>query len=79
VQKPLAGKSTLNRLELGTDGEDLYKRITVDEEAVNRFFVEMYLSTHPEEPEQVIPVCSAEVFEYRCCPGSRRRSQTDRL
>jgi len=26
----------------------------VDEEAVNRFFVEMYLSTHPEEPEQVI-------------------------
>jgi hypothetical protein len=54
LQQPLAGKSTLNRLELSTDGEDRYKKITVDEEAVNRFFVEMYLSTHAEEPEQVI-------------------------
>lgn len=54
LQQPLAGKSTLNRLELSTDGKDLYKKITVDEEAVNRFFVEMYLNTHPEEPERVI-------------------------
>jgi hypothetical protein len=50
----LAGKSTLNRLELGTDGKDHYKKITVDEEGVNRFFVEMYLSTHREIPERVI-------------------------
>jgi hypothetical protein len=54
LEQPLAGKSTLNRLELSTDGKDPYKKITVDEEGVNRFFVEMYLDTHPEEPEQVI-------------------------
>jgi hypothetical protein len=54
LEKPLAGKSTLNRLELSTNGEDLYQKITVDEEAVNRFFVEMYLNAHCEEPEQVI-------------------------
>lgn len=47
-EQPLAGKSTLNRLELGTDGEDRYKRITVDEAALKRFWVRTYLRLHRE-------------------------------
>ena len=42
----LAGKSTLNRLEWGVAGqvnEDRYRRIAVDPEAVDRFFVDVFL------------------------------------
>ena len=49
----LAGKSTLNRLELGTDGEDRYKKITVKEGAVERFFVRSYLRLY-QQPECLI-------------------------
>jgi hypothetical protein len=52
-EQPLAGKSTLNRLELGCDGADRYKKITVDEAALERFFVRMYLRLH-REPERLI-------------------------
>ena len=53
--KPLAGKSTLQRLEAGAvvdAGQDRYKRIAVDGEAVERFFVEVFLSgrSAPSEP-----------------------------
>jgi hypothetical protein len=54
AEQPLAGKSTLNRLELTTDGRDLYKKITVDPEAVRRFWVDLYVATHPEAPAQLI-------------------------
>jgi hypothetical protein len=50
--EPLAGKSTLNRLELGTDGADRYKKITVDAAAVERFFVRTYLRLH-SPPERL--------------------------
>jgi hypothetical protein len=49
----LAGKSTLNRLELGTDGADRYKKITVDEAALQRFWVRTYLRLH-QEPKRLI-------------------------
>jgi len=48
LEQPLAGKSTLNRLELGTDGTDRYKKITVDEAALERFWVRTYLRLHRE-------------------------------
>jgi len=35
-EQRLPGNSTLNRLELTTDGGDPYKKITVDAEAVRR-------------------------------------------
>jgi len=53
VERVLAGKSTLNRLELGVDGQDRYKKITVDEEALQRFFVRAYLRLHAQ-PEGLI-------------------------
>jgi hypothetical protein len=55
--KPLAGKSTLNRLEWGLAeeiGEDRYRRIAVSTEAVDRFFVDVFLDGHEEAPEQIV-------------------------
>jgi hypothetical protein len=55
--KACAGKSTLNRLELtpkGSSGADRYKKIVLDEEAVNRFFVEVFLQAHGEAPKRII-------------------------
>lgn len=52
--KPLAGKSTLNRLELGAVAQDRYHKISVDAEAVDRFFVDVFLSSYEEAPAQII-------------------------
>jgi hypothetical protein len=55
--KPLAGKSTLNRLEWGTSDEareDRYRRIAVSPEAVDRFFVEVFLDAHEEAPAEIV-------------------------
>jgi hypothetical protein len=55
--KACAGKSTLNRLELtakGSSGADRYKKITLDEEAVNRFLVEVFLQAHAEAPTRIV-------------------------
>jgi len=53
-QEVLAGKSTLNRLELSTNGRDRYKKVVVDEEAVERFFVQMYLQSRRRAPRRII-------------------------
>jgi DDE family transposase len=52
--KPLAGKSTLNRLEWGAVKQDRYRKISVDCKAVDRFLVEMFLSAHESVPSQII-------------------------
>jgi Transposase DDE domain group 1 len=52
--KPLAGKSTLNRLEWGAVKQDRYRKISVDSEAVDRFLVEVFLSAHESEPDPII-------------------------
>ncbi len=55
--KPLAGKSTLNRLEWGLSeeiGDDRYRRIAVSQEAVDRFFVEVFLDSHEEPPAEIV-------------------------
>ena len=55
--KPLAGKSTLNRLEWGVADEaveDRYRRIAVSPEAVDRFFVEVFLDGHDGPPEEIV-------------------------
>jgi hypothetical protein len=52
-EEGLAGKSTLNRLELTTDGKDRYKKIVVDEEAIKRFFIRMYLRSRRRAPRQI--------------------------
>lgn len=54
--KPLAGKSTLNRLELYSgDGErdGKYKKIAAKEEAIEEFFVTHFLRVHGEVPWRI--------------------------
>jgi len=54
---PLAGKSTLNRLELAPAGVEHYHRyhkIVCDPEMVDRFFVDTFLRAHPEAPDRII-------------------------
>lgn len=54
--KPLAGKSTLHRLEWGAleqAAEDRYCRMAVDPEAVESFFVEVFLDSFESPPEQI--------------------------
>ena len=52
--KPLAGKSTLNRLEWGAVKQDRYRKISVDSKAVDRFLVETFLSAHESAASQII-------------------------
>ncbi len=52
-----AGKSTLNRLELTTAdarSSDRYKKIEMDMEVVDWFFVETFLRAHDEPPDEII-------------------------
>jgi hypothetical protein len=52
--KPLAGKSTLNRLEWGAVKQDRYRKISVDAQAVDRFLVDTFLSSQESVPTQII-------------------------
>ncbi len=52
--KALAGKSTLNRLELSAAGSDEYKKTPVDAGAVERLLVDLFIQTREEEPELLI-------------------------
>ncbi len=55
--KALAGKSTLNRLELtpvGAGQESRYKKITCRTRDVERLFVTVFLQAHARPPERVV-------------------------
>jgi Transposase DDE domain group 1 len=55
--KALAGKSTLNRLELtpvGANKKSRYKKITVDRHAVEAFFTEIFLDSYSQAPSEII-------------------------
>ena len=50
---PLAGKSTLNRLELGRSEPTRYHKISHDPAAIERLFVDIFLEAHRRAPEQI--------------------------
>jgi hypothetical protein len=55
--KPLAGKSTLNRLELSpvrADGDSRYKKTPADTRRIEGLFVELFLQAHPRPPERIV-------------------------
>lgn len=55
--KALAGKSTLNRLELSDPdlaGTDRYKRIVADPEAIARVLVDAFIDAHRELPHEIV-------------------------
>ena len=54
---PLAGKSTLNRLELSAvavEEAERYKKIAVDHAAVDRMLVDVFLQAHPVPPTEIV-------------------------
>ena len=51
---PLAGKSTLNRLELSRPEPTRYHKISHDPAAIERLFVDVFLEAHRRAPEQII-------------------------
>ena len=50
---PLAGKSTLNRLELSQPDPTRYARISADVDAVEVLFVDLFLDAHAKTPGQI--------------------------
>jgi len=53
-EETLAGKSTLNRLELGCEKPSRYKKIHYREEAIDELLVKVFLEAHTEAPEQIV-------------------------
>ena len=55
--KALAGKSTLNRLELtkaNVEEKERYKKIVIDQGAVDRLLVEVFLKSYAEAPQEIV-------------------------
>jgi hypothetical protein len=51
---PLAGKSTLNRLELSRAEPTRYHKISHDTAAIESLFVEFFLDAHTKPPKQIV-------------------------
>jgi hypothetical protein len=51
---PMAGKSTLNRLELSRDRSTKYAKIAHDPSAVEGVFVDLFIDAHAKAPKQII-------------------------
>lgn len=51
---PLAGKSTLNRLELSRPEPTQYHKVSHDPQAVEALFVTLFLEAHAKPPKQII-------------------------
>ena len=52
-----AGKSTLNRLELtpaNANEKSRYKKIVMDEAAVDKLLVDLYIQSQPRQPERIV-------------------------
>jgi hypothetical protein len=54
LERPLAGKSTLNRLELGDGREDRYKKITFWKQGVDELRVSVFIESQEKAPEEII-------------------------
>ena len=54
LEEPLAGKSTLNRMELGTGTQDRYKKITFWKEGIDELMVQMYVEAQAQAPDQIV-------------------------
>src|SRR6476469_1285866 len=51
---PVAGKSTLNRLELSRSEPTRYHKISYDGATIERLFVDLFLEAHAQAPQQII-------------------------
>jgi hypothetical protein len=53
-EDPLAGKSTLNRLELGGEKPSRYKKIHYRPEACDELLIQVFLEAHGEAPPEIV-------------------------
>jgi hypothetical protein len=68
---PLAGKSTLNRLEHAPAGPSRYHRIGHDGTAIERLFVDLFLEAHRTAPRQIVLDLDATELPARAGLGPR--------
>lgn len=54
IDEPLAGKSTLNRLELGDGRPSRYKKITYWKDGIDALLVDVFLEAFPAPPEKIV-------------------------
>src|SRR5277367_1381197 len=54
LEEPLAGKSTLNRMELGTGTKDRYKKITFWKDGIDELMVKVFLESYENAPTEII-------------------------
>lgn len=54
VEQALAGKSTLNRMELGHGSVDRYKKITFWKPALEELLVDLFLEAHDNAPVEIV-------------------------
>ena len=54
VEEPLAGKSTLNRLELSTAEPHRYKKIHCRREGLDELLTAVFVEAHREPPERIV-------------------------
>jgi hypothetical protein len=54
LDAPLAGKSTLNRMELGSGGKDRYKKITFWKDALDELLVKVFVESHSQAPAEIV-------------------------
>ncbi|MEO7653641.1 MAG: IS1380 family transposase [Bryobacteraceae bacterium] len=54
LEEPLAGKSTLNRMELGAGTKDRYKKITFWKEAIDELLVKVFIESYQQPPAEII-------------------------
>jgi hypothetical protein len=53
-ESPLAGKSTLNRLELSDGTPSRYKKITFWKSGIDELLVKVFLESHTSAPEEIV-------------------------
>jgi hypothetical protein len=82
VGKSLAGKSTLNRLELtpvGADAKSRYKKIVARHHDLEAFFVETFLALHPTPSKEIVLAVHflrrTSVVRQAAAGGHRRRGR----
>ncbi|HVI80065.1 MAG TPA: IS1380 family transposase [Candidatus Acidoferrum sp.] len=54
MDRSLAGKSTLNRMELGAGVPDRYKKITYWKEGVDELLTQLFIEAHQQAPEEIV-------------------------
>jgi hypothetical protein len=54
MSEPLAGKSTLNRMELGVGTKDRYKKITFWKDGLDELLVKVFIESHLNPPVEII-------------------------